>query len=66
MSTVMPNAFYFAKSLGMDRNTEPFWVKQSGIRVGWITYGGNPGSGATTNPHYRSGIKIQEPTIFGF
>ena len=29
----MLNAFYFVKSCGMDRNTEPFWVKKSAIRV---------------------------------
>ena len=33
VSTVMLNAFYFVKSRGMDRNTEPFWVEHSGIRV---------------------------------
>ena len=27
----MPKAFYFAKSPGMDRNTEPFWVVRGGI-----------------------------------
>ena len=56
----MLNAFYFVKSCGMDRNTEPFWVERTAIRVGWITCGGNPGPGATTNPHYR-GINFKTP-----
>ena len=29
----MPKAFYFAKSPGMDRNTEPFWVLWRAICV---------------------------------
>ena len=33
VSTVMPKAFYFAKSPGMHRNTEPFWVVRGGICV---------------------------------
>ena len=56
VSTGILKTSYFAKISEKGRNHQPFWVVRCAIGV-VISCGGILVPGATTNPHYRSGIK---------